>query len=254
MNFKFILLAVAAATVFNSCKKDDKVVSDTAVGNVSFKFANYVGENPLELNSSGYQYANENGDSFNVTNYKYYVSNIRFVKSDGTEYLCPESYFLIDQADATTYNKLVEKIPAGTYTAMKVLLGVDSTRNVSGAQTGDLDPMHGMFWTWASGYIMAKTEGSFKGSGGTNTGYSFHLGGFYKFSVLRDIAFVLPQSLVISDKSSATINMKSDVLKWFAAPNLIKFQELNQVGAIGEDAENIADNYKSSMTVTSVEN
>jgi hypothetical protein len=45
-------------------------------------------------------------------------------------------------------------------TGIRFLLGVDSARNVSGIQTGALDPARGMFWTWNSGYVMAKIEGS----------------------------------------------------------------------------------------------
>ena len=37
-------------------------------------------------------------------------------------------------------------------------LGVDSLRNVTGVQTGALDPAMDMYWTWNTGYVMAKLE------------------------------------------------------------------------------------------------
>ena len=51
-------------------------------------------------------------------------------------------------------------MPAGNYNSLSFLLGVDSMHNVSGAQTGALDPANDMFWTWNSGYVMAKMEGA----------------------------------------------------------------------------------------------
>ena len=51
-------------------------------------------------------------------------------------------------------------LPEGDYTELQFLLGVDSLHNVSGAQTDDLDPAKDMFWTWNSGYVMAKMEGN----------------------------------------------------------------------------------------------
>ena len=67
-------------------------------------------------------------------------------------------------------------VPEGSYTEMSYVLGVDSTRNVSGAQAGALSTANGMFWSWSTGYIMLKAEGTSPNSG---TGsFSFHLGGF----------------------------------------------------------------------------
>jgi hypothetical protein len=42
-------------------------------------------------------------------------------------------------------------------TAIKFLLGVDSLKNVSGIQTGALDPAKGMFWTWNTGLCNGET-------------------------------------------------------------------------------------------------
>lgn len=220
------------------------------------KFENYGGNKKIDLNNTlGYSYTNANSDQFNVTTYKYYVSNIRFVNSNGTEYAETESYHLINEADAASLTFTVAGLPAGTYTSVKVLLGVDSLRNVSGAQTGALDPMHGMFWTWSSGYIMAKVEGNFSGTGGAKTNFSFHLGGFSgQYSVLHEVTLPLPQNLVVGTGTNSSITLRSDVLKWFEAPNLIKFNELNQVGALGADAFKISQNYASSLSVTAVQN
>ena len=42
---------------------------------------------------------------------------------------------------------------------------------------GDLDPVHGMYWTWQSGYIQFKLEGLLRDSAGERK-LELHLGGF----------------------------------------------------------------------------
>jgi hypothetical protein len=255
MKLKFLCLAAASLSILNSCKKDDPVVPEQK-GNVAVEFQNYAGSQPLNLSSIiGYPYVNANNDSFKVSLYKYYVSNIKFVSSNGTEYAEPESYHLMDAGNTSSLSFNISNVPAGTYTAIKVLLGVDSTRNVSGAQTGALDPIHGMFWTWNSGYIMAKIEGASPQSSTPDGKISFHLGGFSgSYSVLNEVTIALPQNLVIGDNTTSTVTFKSDVLKWFEGTSTIKFNELNQVGSTGKDAFNIAKNYSHSLSVTHVQN
>ena len=56
-------------------------------------------------------------------------------------------------------------------------IGIDSTTNSKGAMAGDLDPVNGMYWTWQSGYINVKIEGT-KQQKGKSEEFQFHLGGF----------------------------------------------------------------------------
>ncbi|MFA6056913.1 MAG: MbnP family protein [Taibaiella sp.] len=254
MKFKFLCLAAASLSILNSCKKDDTVVSGQK-GNVAVEFQNYVGSQPLSVSVTGFPYVNANGDSFSVSTYKYYVSNLKFVNSNGTEYAVPESYYLIDTENPSSFSFSISNVPAGTYTAIKVLLGVDSIRNVSGAQTGALDPMHGMFWTWNTGYIMAKVEGTSPQSSTADGKLSFHLGGYSgPLNVLREVTITLPQQLVVGNNSTSKVTFKSDVLKWFESPNLIKFGELSQVNSPGKAASTLADNFSNSLTVSHVQN
>jgi len=254
MNFKLLIPALVFSAIFVSCKKDKTVVEQTK-GSVAFKFENYVGNQPLALSTEGYNYRNENADSFSVTVYKYYVSNVRFVKADGTEHLSSESYFLIDESLPSSLSRVAAGIPTGTYTSIKMLLGVDSLRNVSGAQSGDLDPLHGMFWSWSTGYIMAKVEGNFKKTDNNNASFSLHLGGFTgKFRVVHDVELTLPQQLVVAQNKTSKVSLSSDVLKWFYGFVTVNLQAMNQVGSEGNDARELSLNFKNAFSVTSVSN
>ncbi len=97
------------------------------------------------------------------------------------------SYHLIDESkeESQSFNF---NIPAGKYNSLQFLLGVDSLHNVSGAQTDDLDPTKDMFWTWNSGYVMAKMEGNSSSSKLVNNKYEFHIGGYAgPFNVIKKI-------------------------------------------------------------------
>ncbi len=69
-------------------------------------------------------------------------------------------------------------MPTGNYTGISYLIGVDSTRNVSGAQTGALAETNGMFWEWNTGYIFLKLEGTSPQSGEADHVIQYHIGGF----------------------------------------------------------------------------
>ncbi len=165
----FLLLA---SIFFFSCgtKKPIPVVTPTT-SNVTIKMQHSVGETPVEENKI--QYVNAAGNTYSFSTLKYYLSNGVLVKDDGTEYKL-NNYTLINALDATKQKISVPSLPAGKYTSLRLLLGVDNVRNHTGAQDGDLDPSNGMIWTWSTGYIFLKHEGSMIDNTGNTVGFSYH--------------------------------------------------------------------------------
>jgi len=242
---------------FAGCKDDKKTdpAPDPASqkGTVSVQFENYVGSSPLELNSAGY-YKNENGDSFKVSRYKYYVSNIVLKTTGGSTYTEAESYHLVDQASLGSLSFDLANVPAGQYTSLTLMIGVDSLRNVSGAQTGALDPAHGMFWTWNTGYIMAKMEGSSPQVPTSDKLLSFHIGGFSgAYNATYTVELPFPQTLTVAGGTSGKIKVKSDLLTWFKSPNLVNFATLYSIGSLSAESAKIGENYRNMFTVTGVQ-
>jgi hypothetical protein len=253
INYAICALALLA---FASCKDDKKIEPTkdpdptTATGTVAMKFENYVGSSLLDLNSLNY-YQNEHGDNFRVSRYKYYVSNIVLKGENGISYTEAESYHLLDQEDKSTLSFNMANVPAGKYTSMQLMIGVDSLRNVSGAQTGALDPAHGMFWTWNSGYIMAKVEGTSPQVPTASQSISFHIGGFAgSFNATHTIQLPLPNTMTVTDASSNKVTVKADLLAWFKAPNLIDFSTLYSIGTEGTESAQMSVNYSNMFTVT----
>lgn len=168
-----VLLALAA------CKKDKiEPVDSTSTGtdNVLLKIE-HTWQDSLEFQLNTDLVNPLTGDSLNFSTFKYYISNIKLKKSDGTWWVQPNSYFLLDLSTGSTPSVQLSGVPTGEYTDISYTLGVDSLRNVSGAQDGALSPSLGMFWSWNSGYIMLKAEGT-SPDAGMGGSFAFHLGGF----------------------------------------------------------------------------
>ena len=183
-----LALAVVAAA---ACKKDETPTNPTPqTGSFVLELDHVWGMNMAPFSMNTAMVHPMTGDSLTFTTFKYYVSNLQLQKTDGTWWAQEESYYLVDLSTPESAEITVANVPAGDYTGFRFTLGVDSTRNVSGAQTGALDPAEGMFWSWNSGYIMLKAEGTSPQAGdGT---FVFHLGGFTGLNTavhVRDYTF-----------------------------------------------------------------
>ncbi len=252
MKSKIILLILVTTSLFSCIKKDDPVPPSASLSSAKLTFENFVGTKPLVLNTEWY--TNANGDSFKVSTYKYYITNIKLTKADGSVYTETESYHLINEADASTKFFTMGNIPEGNYTSISFLIGVDSTRNTSGAQTGALDPINGMFWTWNSGYIMAKFEGTSPQSTASGKSIIYHVGGFSgATSVIRATTLSLPTALVVKAGLTPNIHIYGDVAEWFGFPNVIDFSQKPVLMTLGKDLVNLADNYQDMFKVSHID-
>ncbi|WP_207428742.1 MbnP family protein [Pedobacter sp. SYSU D00535] len=244
------LLYLAATLLFgsanlSSCKKDDGGPLKSETGALQIEFENRVGNQALVLNSQTYE--NANGDDFKVSMFKYYVSNLTFIKDDGTEVLVPESYFLIDAADPATRTPRVDSVPVGDYKAIKLTIGVDSLRNFAGAQDGALDPAKGMFWTWNSGYIFVKFEGSSSKSTAAANKLTFHIGGAKApHNTIRTVTQTFSSPLRIRKDSEPELHFIVDAGALFRGATTVNFAELNFTMG-GAASVLVADNYASRM-------
>ena len=188
-------------------------------------------------------YTNPCGKKYSISKVRYYVTNISLQKEHNT-FTEKNSYHLIDESknDSRVINI---SVPAGDYYAVHFLLGVDSLHNVSGAQTGDLDPTKDMFWTWNSGYVMAKMEGNSANSKLVNNKFEYHIGGFSgPYNVLKEIRIDFPGNVVyFTTGKTYEIIVSADIDTWWQHPHDIKISEHANITSPGENAKNISDNY-----------
>lgn len=247
---KIFGLLIASVFLFSGCDKDKDDDNNPGnnppayqKGNVSINFENVV--NGIHVDVSGNtQYQNAMNETFTVTMFKYYISNVILHSANG-DYNVPESYYLINEEDINQRSAVLSDIPGGEYTGVSFTVGVDSTRNVSGAQTGALDPTNGMFWSWNTGYIFLKLEG--KTPLMTDTVFQFHIGGF-KESLSQNANRVInlsfgPDKLIVDGSREAEIHVMSDILEIFKTPEDITFNTVRFVMMPGNSAMTIANNY-----------
>jgi hypothetical protein len=201
-------------------------------------FKNVVGNKTLSTDSI---YTNEFGETFSVRNFKYYVSNIVLHDTKNNKTQRFDEYFLINERDDTS-KTIVLSTTLQQIDSIEFLLGVDSVKNVSGVQIGSLDPANGMFWTWNTGYVMAKFEGTSAAAKTPAHAFSYHIGGYKKDEdASRKI------SLAVAGENKIVI--VADVLKWFSGAHDIKIAEISFCHEPGKLAMQFADNYANMFSV-----
>ena len=242
----FILFAMIIT--ISSCKKTDPTPTPTptpTIGSFKLAFEHVFGmmEEPFTLNT---QFVHPmTGDTLNFNKFRYYVSNIKIKKDDGTWWSEANSYHIVDLAVSGTEEIELKDIPSGSYTELQYTLGVDSLHNVSGAQEGALSVTEGMFWNWNSGYIMLKAEGTSPNS--SNGIFQFHLGGF---SGAQNIVTVKSttfngETLTISYGNTPHVHVKANPAKlWHASPSV---SSVNTIHMPGSGAKTMADNFYGSF-------
>lgn len=178
MKIKFTTVALSAAllsTLVVGCKKDEKTVpvdntetanttttgttTETETQTVSLKMDAYVGSSPLNYSSS---FTTSSGIKHTISTFRYYVSNIRLIKSDGSEYPITDKYFLVSPS---TSNYSLGEVPVGDYKGLKFNVGIDSLTNhqdptIYSASNPLAIQSPGMHWNWNSGYIFIMVEGT----------------------------------------------------------------------------------------------
>jgi hypothetical protein len=207
-------------------------------------FQHMAGTNELVLGNS---FVNSRGDTIIVQRFKYYLSNFSLTDDKGKIVPLPDTYFLIDEADPSS-KTITLTVPDIAITGIGFLIGVDSIKNVSGIQTGVLDPLKGMFWTWNSGYVMAKIEGRSSSSTIAGRSFTYHIGGFRSpMNVLRTVAFPIE-----GNYRPKNITISADINQWFKSKSELKIAETPVCHSPGPLAVRIADNYRTMFSINSV--
>lgn len=209
---------------------------------------------------SNYHYfndiANPNSHSFmRITALKYYISNMKFMNTDGDTVNIPDTYFLIDHSKPE-FTKAAFMVPGGNYYGMSFMLGVDSVRSLTGPRTGALDPALGMFRNANDGYVNGMIEG-FKGPTGTNLPptdkFSFRVGGYKDpYNTLSRRSFKLGGTAMMTPNKKVVINFTADAIQWFRG-NFAPFDTMPIIDTPGAEAQKLAQNYYKMFTFVSMQ-
>ncbi|SJZ36056.1 MbnP family protein [Sediminibacterium ginsengisoli] len=210
-------------------------------GGIVLRFENRAGN---EVLIPGNTYVLRNGDTVTPYRFKYYISRIKAVSGDGRSVSLSDEHYLIDAADSAS-QVIALKDPGFPVAMISFVIGVDSIRNVSGVQTGALDPLHGMFWTWNSGYVMAKLEGSSPASHIAGRQFTYHVGGYRdENNTTRTVQLHLPDGM-----NQQNITVIADINAWFSGKNKIRISSTPVCHSPGELAMQLADNYSTMFSI-----
>lgn len=234
----WVVMVVVLFSLFSSFQ--EKKVTRTPEAAIRLTFINTIKGSRIVYNDL--TYTNSFGERYLVTKLRYYVTNISMQNGENS-IKEKNSYHLIDESK--TESHIIDfSVPAGDYNSLEFLLGVDSLHNVSGAQSGDLDPANDMFWTWNTGYVMAKMEGNSPDSKLVNNKFEFHIGGFSgPNNVLKNIHLTFPKTFHLTGVTTCKIVINADINSWWQHPHDIKISEHANITSPGQFARELSDNY-----------
>lgn len=127
---------------------------------------------------SSYSVKPNHSDWVKIKSLRFYLGNIKLINNNQIVFSSDNNYRLIDFADSASCVISLSFSKSISFDAIEFTVGIDSLIQEAGVMGGDLDPVKGMYWSWQSGYIHAKLEGSFSLSEVSDQDFQFHIGGY----------------------------------------------------------------------------
>lgn len=206
----FILLALQG--LLTSCTKSKTEPDEPSpTGYLKIDLSHEADSQKLVFDTLIYQ--NLAGNKYEVTKLHYYLSHFTFVKSGGEEKVVEGVYYC--DGRTADLNHILDKVPVGTYTAIRFNIGIDEAHNHTNSLDNTIENIN-MQWPDAigGGYHFLKFEGSYLDSIARPTGFAVHLGGNPTLVMHKD----LPLNLTITENDTASVAMVMEVNEWFKNP------------------------------------
>ncbi len=249
-------LLLASTNLFTSCKKDEDT---TPTPNPTVNYGQFKLEvEPVWGPTNGAFSLStplvhpSTGDNITFSKLMFYVSGYELKKTDGSIVKREGLYHLLDASKTNGMIVTIDSIPEGNYSEISFNIGVDSTRNVSGAQTGALDPANGMFWSWNTGYIFFKAEGTSPQSPTGN--FRYHIGGFREVNnAIRKVTMNTGISILgIRPNTSPQLHVMMNVARlWHGG---ILMANVNNIHMPGQAAMDMATRYQAAFVLDHIHN
>jgi hypothetical protein len=114
------------------------------------------------------------GNQYVFEQCRFYISGLQASSKSHSRILQPD-VLIMGTEDLSDHSWT---LPIQNIYKVSGIIGIDSSRQVSGVFEGELDPTKGMYWTWQAGYIHIKIEGKRKSASGSWIPFRYHLGGY----------------------------------------------------------------------------
>jgi len=189
-------------------------------------------------------YQNAAGETLQINRLQFYTSQWKYINANNDTIDLSTAHFLMN-AFAMASLSLPFDLPKNAKTVL-FNVGVEKDKNTSGIQTGVLDPALGMFWTWRSGYIMAKLHGVSPNAKTAGNRFSYEVGGFEPpFDAVRTIVLNLPSGKGSSNQTIIHTNLAA----WFNGKHPIQISQTPNCHNAGKLAMLLADNYATLFSI-----
>lgn len=203
-----------------------------AQDSLRIRFQLFIGNEPVEW---GKKYVSSKADTFSIQTCKVYLSKFAITYQNKALEQIPNSFYLLDFSEPNTSEIFLPISKNLPIKSVSYCIGIDSLSNTSGAQSGALDPTLGMYWSWQSGYINWKIEGTSPSAKTRKNSFQFHIGGYLPPNLaLRTVAFE-PQK----GTNNYVVRIQLDELF-----NQISLKETNTIMIPGKTANELANLFK----------
>lgn len=217
----FFILSIIALVAM-SC--NDSATPTIRNVQLNFELEHRVGPAVVEYDTI--IYTNAYGNKYSVATLKYFISDIRLHRTDGTEFHFDMEQYVDGRDENTTSYIPDQKIPAGDYSGITFIYGLDSVKNVPGAFPNA--PENAMEWPPAlgEGYHYMKLEGKFD-SATIVKNYQAHTGPSRGNQFFIEVS--VPNSSFTATNDSQTVTLIMNINKWWVEPNTLDLNNMSMV-------------------------
>lgn len=251
---KSLIISTLSISLF-SCKKSTEEVAPAIAASqpLSLNITNLANSKGIDFTNT---FTTPNGERYNISSFRYYVSKIRLVKQDGSEYAIAGKYLLVNPSTPTY---ALGNVPTGDYKSIKFGIGIDSLTNHSDPTIHQIsNPLAiqspGIHWSWKSGYIFLMLEGSCDTTEAKNDVQTY--GQFSKpltFHIGTDMMYrevVLSSNFTVGE-GGKELKLEANLDAFFKNIDLKKENVTHSMGAGAALAKKAADN---SATMFAIKN
>jgi len=229
--------------VFSSCKPKE------TNSNLSIQITPKFGMEAFQLDKT---IADKNGRRMNFQRFRFYLSNIKLIKTDNTILpLKSVAYLDMEKNPALTFNVDATN---GDFKELQFSIGVDSIQNLtdpaSVASSSPLSADNDMWWGVTQKYVFSRLEGSADttvgGTGNLNRKLLYHLGQNENYRTVK-----LAKSISILADKKTTIKLNLDLEKVFFGTNTIdiRTEPVTHSNDNVTLATKFADNFSQAFTI-----
>ncbi len=220
-----------------------------AAASLIIQFRAYVHGERLQMNKN---YKTPFGEEFEISRFRFYVGKLSPLYTEsGFQAVTDRRYQLIDFSDSSSTSIRIPAFAGSACNGIQFELGVDSADQIRGAQSGVLDPVRGMYWTWNSGYQSFKIEGSSPVSMQPSHMMAYHIGGYrYPNSTVWKIKINTTNEEVfrISNENRIIVEVPVELDYFFDGPMPLHIRETPACTTPGDMARKLSENFIGSFT------